>query len=274
MPVTVSDFNYLGQVQYVIEFDPSVLTFQDLANIYAPYNNWTTVQPVNSNLAQLYINLEYQSDLWMTIPDNEKLFDLVFLYAGGSSSLNFGDCSFYDSWNHLLNDEPASTYYINGSVSQANPPTIYVSVDTLIFQDVFYNTTSPPLRYLVSGINLTSDLEIDAVSDASDFPCLEISRFNESGYANSLSIPQVNGTVENTEIYVKWSAGGACYIYPYSAVLNSSTGALSKPVLILEGSSGPQVQDAPTIIIGDVGADPGSLVIVPVTARISASCEI
>lgn len=267
VPVTVSDFNYLGQVQYVIEFDPTVLTFQDLANIYAPYNNWTTVQPVNSNLAQLYINLEYQSDLWMTIPDNEKLFDLVFLYAGGSSSLNFGDCSFYDSWNHLLNDEPASTYYINGSVSQANPPTIYVSVDTLIFQDVFYNTTSPPLRYLVSGINLTSDLEIDAVSDASDFPCLEISRFNESGYANSLSIPQVNGTVENTEIYVKWSAGGACYIYPYSAVLNSSTGALSKPVLILEGSSGPQVQDAPTIIIGDVGADPGSLVIVPVTAQ-------
>gem|GEM_PF-228116 len=552
VPVTVSDFNYLGQVQYIIEFDPTVLTFQDLANIYAPYNNWTTVQPVNSNLAQLYINLEYQSDLWMTIPDNEKLFDLVFLYAGGSSSLNFGDCSFYDSWNHLLNDEPASTYYVsgsvsqaipppvitnsvngiineyysqmntpatsyqvvasnltgdltiqafsssptpencqievslfpdqgfdtqlilspnngvinttifvkpactdvpvfcmgsiiqssegavsdiiyvtieneywiqyapvvtihevmatpgttvyvpmtgvnfnsvgvaeyyidydpevlsysglenihpslpyyficnncpdpnnccngmidymlsyvsiinpdinrlyikvkwevnhfnvpdgekvfdivfnysagysdliftggsyaysgnmgpydpeiinepfedyyfNGSVSQANPPTIYVSVDTLVFQDVFYNTTSPPLRYMVSGINLTADLEIDAVSDASDFPCLEISRFNESGYANSLSIPQVNGTVENTEIYVKWSAGGACYIYPYSAVLNSSTGAPSKPVLILEGSSGPQVQDAPTIIIGDVGADPGSLVIVPVTVR-------
>ncbi|MHC1775293.1 MAG: FISUMP domain-containing protein [Lentimicrobium sp.] len=118
VPVTVTDFIHIRQAQYSIQFDPNVLTFQDL--IYQMITNcWpdTSVIQINENLSQLNILLDCATDVNITMPDNSKLFDLVFSYSSGTSSLTFGDCSSINYWTGALIDEPDSLYYHNGSVS-------------------------------------------------------------------------------------------------------------------------------------------------------------
>ncbi len=117
VPVTVTDFIDIWSAQYIIEFDPTVLSFQYLDNIF--FDIWpheVSVTQIDSTHSQLEIIIVCGLDWAMTTPDNEKLFDLVFAYSTGYSSLDFGDCFHTHFWTGILNDEPHSLYYHNGSV--------------------------------------------------------------------------------------------------------------------------------------------------------------
>jgi uncharacterized protein (TIGR02145 family) len=122
IPLTVTGFTTINYVHYSIEYDPTVLSFQDLILpefVYILCNGYidTSVIQINDNLSRLNILLNCATDAYTTRPDNSKLFDLLFYYSSGTSSLTFGDCSFRNYWSGPLNDEPDSLFYYNGSVS-------------------------------------------------------------------------------------------------------------------------------------------------------------
>lgn len=119
VPVKAIDFNYISQIQYIIEFDPTVLSFLELDNHYLREGFISTsVVGISPTLSRLIIDAGCQSDVYMSAPDNETIFDLVFAYTSGYTTLNFGDCSIINFFG-TPNDEPDSVYYFNGSVSSS-----------------------------------------------------------------------------------------------------------------------------------------------------------
>lgn len=118
---------------------------------------------------------------------------------------------------------------------------------------------SPPSKYSVSGFNLNSDLVITTTSYAN---CYKLSRQSESGYSDSVILPQSNGIVENTEIFIKQNAFFNCLEPTY--IIHSSAGTASNEIRIINRPDGPQTQDAPRVFLGIEGALPGSPVVVPV----------
>lgn len=118
VPVTAINLEYVAEIEYVIDFDPTVLSFIDLETYYIWWA-YATVVEISPNLSQLIIDVGCPSDVYMMAPDNEKILDLQFNYLSGGTSLTFGDCSFRNFWYFIPNDEPASEFYFNGSVSSS-----------------------------------------------------------------------------------------------------------------------------------------------------------
>ncbi len=130
VPLNVTGFEYMFEIHYVIEFDPTVLSFLDLES-YAGWA-WASVVEISPKLSELIIEITCPSDVYMELPDNEKIFDLLFNYTSGSTTLSFGDCSFGNFWGLIPNDEPASEYYYNGSVSSSIKSTsVYLNLEGL-----------------------------------------------------------------------------------------------------------------------------------------------
>jgi uncharacterized protein (TIGR02145 family) len=131
VPVKVTGFDYIFGIHYVIEFDPTVLTYQDLESYFVWFTEPSVVQ-ISPKLSQLIIDIECPSDVFMSAPDNEKILDLLFAYNSGSTNLTFGDCSFQNIFWFYPNDEPASEYYNNGSVSSSVKSTsVYLNLEGL-----------------------------------------------------------------------------------------------------------------------------------------------
>jgi uncharacterized protein (TIGR02145 family) len=136
IPVTASDFEYMFRFRYVIEFDPTVLTFVEVETDFFFFWELPYVIEISPNLSQLIIDVESASDVYMTVPDNEKLFDLVFNYISGTSTLEFGDCFFQNIYFLTPNDEPASEFYYNGSISSSVKSTsVYLNLEGLYNPD-------------------------------------------------------------------------------------------------------------------------------------------
>lgn len=111
----VKDYNYIYQAHYFIGYNPSVLTFTGLGAYIGWFTSaWATV--ISPDSAFLEILFECPIDVYMECPDYEKLAELCFDYAGGATALTFRDCSFINVYQLVPIDEPASDYYINGSV--------------------------------------------------------------------------------------------------------------------------------------------------------------
>ena len=90
------------------------------------------------------------------------------------------------------------------------------------FGDIVQNNYSPEQSYVVSGTDLTSDINITSPSG------FEISLTSGSGFSNSIIVPQSSGTVTSTIIYVRFNP---TLIQVYTGnITNSSTGAASQNV--------------------------------------------
>lgn len=132
IPVTARDFEYMFKFRYVIEFDPTVLTFIEVETDFFFLWELPYVIEISPNLSQLIIDVECATDVYMTVPNNEKIFDLVFNYISGTSTLEFGDCFFQNIYFLTPNDEPASEYYFNGSVgSSVKSTSVYLNLEGL-----------------------------------------------------------------------------------------------------------------------------------------------
>ncbi|MHC1773958.1 MAG: FISUMP domain-containing protein [Lentimicrobium sp.] len=118
VPVTAINFEYVAEIHYVIEFDPTALSFIDIETYYVWWADATVVE-IGPNLSQLIVDVGCPSDVYMSAPDNEIILELQFNYISGNTSLVFGDCSFRNFWYFIPDDEPASEFYFNGSVSSS-----------------------------------------------------------------------------------------------------------------------------------------------------------
>ncbi|MFH1118285.1 MAG: FISUMP domain-containing protein [Bacteroidota bacterium] len=143
----VTDFNMCSS-SLVIDFDPSVLTFIGVTNVYGDMlvcNNCLSrysCSPIPWEVCQIntmafYIDQSHGS-LWIEIyyhemggtygpdtvcPADEIFFDIEFVFHGGTTDLTFaGGGDYYMACNGPPNppviiDEPFGDYYLNGSVS-------------------------------------------------------------------------------------------------------------------------------------------------------------
>lgn len=80
-------------------------------------------------------------------------------------------------------------------------------------------------QFIASGSNLSADITVKAPAG------FEVSLSSTDGYGNSLALTPVDGTVNNTTIYVRSSATGAVG-YTSSSVILTSTNALLQSVAI------------------------------------------
>ena len=121
VPVTVSNFNDVQFGYMQLQYNSEVLTFQEFTNVHPEIDWWLLdayEYPLNDDTTVLNLSLE-GSDNPRSIPDNEKLFDLVFTYRHGTTAIDFDStaCNWEDTWYHSMNDVPFGDFYFGGSVS-------------------------------------------------------------------------------------------------------------------------------------------------------------
>ena len=170
VPITVTGFTTINTAQYTIEYNPTVLSFVYSDNIHPfVYYNLESVIQIDSIHSQLEFTIFRDFDQSITVPDNAKLIDLVFLYSSGYSSLNFGECSFYNYWSGPLIDEPDSLFYIKGYVG----PIIAKTINLGLNLEGLYN---PSIDYMnkAQGRNFPSTVadEVTIGLALSTFPYL------------------------------------------------------------------------------------------------------
>lgn len=86
LPLSVQNFNNIGAVSIKINYDPSVLTYQGIANLAHP-NITANANAITGVIAIGWFSSDGQTSL--NIPNGGKLLDLVFDYSSGTSPLTF-----------------------------------------------------------------------------------------------------------------------------------------------------------------------------------------
>ena len=139
----------------------------------------------------------------------------------------------------------------NFPLSLDTSPNITVPPGTLDFGNVLAGTLSDEQSYDVSGAHLTADIVITPPAG------YEISTTSGSGFVappNTLTLPQVGGTVSSTTIFVRF-APTASQAYP-GAIQHASTGATNREKAV----SGAGVSGISSDIIRDPGfAEPENI---------------
>jgi hypothetical protein len=160
IPVTATGFENFGVAEYYVDFNPTELSFNGIENVNpelpfwsvcsnctSPYlccfdefhyllYNVTSIDPTHS---RLFIRI-YQEVGQFSVPNGEKLFDMVFYYFGGSDDLVFSDGNYIYSgngvpWDPEIINEPFEDYYINGSVS----PMPFKTINLGLYLEGLYN---------------------------------------------------------------------------------------------------------------------------------------
>ncbi|MCX6306915.1 MAG: cohesin domain-containing protein [Bacteroidetes bacterium] len=130
VPVTVTNFINIGSISLTLQFNSSALTYLSIT----PDPVLASTISVTATPGNLVISWYGPG---ITMPDQTHLFDINFTYVSGSSLLtwydNGGSCQYTNGSSVILNDSPASTYYINGIITnQAAPVTIAPTVTNAV----------------------------------------------------------------------------------------------------------------------------------------------
>jgi hypothetical protein len=199
IPITVADFFNIGALSLTMNYNSSVLTFESYTN-----NSGFPGLVVNGSIPGLIIAGGYinAGDPGILLPDNAVLFTLTFHYLGGYTDLIWNDngesCEYTDNIFNPLNDLPATTYYLNGSVSPIQPVNAPITTAP--------NITICPDTYVEIPITVSDFCKIGALSLTMNYnssALLYQSFTNDSGFPGLV----VNGSIPGSII-----AGG--YINP------------------------------------------------------------
>lgn len=269
IPVDVVDFIDIGAITFFITFDESVLTFVGLENIHSDLPgiqgnamiNPTRVGIVWSANPPSYLNLA-----------SDKLFDLKFVYHGGSCALGFtDDCDVTDSG--LI---PVPISYYGGSVSQ----------DVSVVTAALGNVMGTIGHEILVPIDVSNFTDVAAMTFYVGYDPAVISFVGLANVDPILSGIYGNNMTGLDQIAVVWTAtppfyltfsgklcdlkfmyhGGNCSLpfNPGCEVTNSSLVPL--PVMYSDGSVTPTL-DITTISIGTVFSNTGLETNVAVNAK-------
>ncbi len=130
------------------------------------------------------------------------------------------------------------------------------------FGNVALGETSAEQSYAVKGTNLTGDINIEAPEGFA----ITTTSGNYSGDTTSISLPHSGGTVDSTQIYVRFSPSTEKKYF--SVLMHRSSGAADK-FLILEGNC----YDGPEISITGILEDFDSVIVYGSSAEQSFTVE-
>ena len=113
VPLTVTGFTAIGAISLRMDYNPTLMTYSDTANINSALSG------IMINDVHVSANLHRVMAIWssltpLTLASGAKLFDIKFTYITGTPSFSFNtisnggsDCEFTDVIGNVLNDEPA-----------------------------------------------------------------------------------------------------------------------------------------------------------------------
>jgi hypothetical protein len=121
IPVTVSDFENIGSFQLVILYEPAIAS-ANLVNI-----NSNLIGSFASNISapgQIAVSWFKTTVNGANLPDNTTLLNIAFSKTGnGTCPLQWDEsayaCLWFDATGQMLDQDPFSDYYINGSLTFA-----------------------------------------------------------------------------------------------------------------------------------------------------------
>jgi PKD repeat protein len=142
IPVKVSDFNWISGISLTLEYDSTVLTYQNTYTLNpALVGGIINVGTVHGAPGKKKIQIAWSHLPAVTLPDGSTIITLSFSYSNttaGYSTLNWIDdpasgfsCSYADGNGITLIDSPTGTYYKNGLVygsTQYSPQTWLPSI--------------------------------------------------------------------------------------------------------------------------------------------------
>ncbi len=181
VPVKVANFNCIGGISLLMQYNSSVLTYQSFTNTSGFPGLSVGGSIPGSVTVGGFIPV---STPGITLSDNSILVTFHFTYNGGSTNLNWVDdgssCEYTDEQYIALPQTPFSSYYSNGSVSEdVTPPTITCPGGLTASCSI---TEKPPYATYAAftaaggsasdacGINASSFILVSEVSDGNTCP--------------------------------------------------------------------------------------------------------
>jgi hypothetical protein len=152
IPIMVNGFNDIGAISLTLEYDPSVLAYQDIY-VSNPELSAKGIWLIGSQDApggKKYIRISWTKNIQeppqapVNLPDNSSIVTLKFNYTGGTSDLLWMDdgasCEYADGDFNELDDMPAAVYYKDGLVTgqQYAPHTEMPCLSSIIGETVVF----------------------------------------------------------------------------------------------------------------------------------------
>jgi hypothetical protein len=122
VPIKISGFKDIGMVTLTMKYDPDVMTYQSFTNNSGFPG--LSVYEITPGMIRIH-GLVQSGETGMTLADSSILFTLHFNYKEGETGLTWkvdgDDCEYsgIPPTYPLLIDFPKSSYYLDGSVTQA-----------------------------------------------------------------------------------------------------------------------------------------------------------
>jgi PKD repeat protein len=162
VPVTVTNFVSIGYFTLTLQYRITKATYVSAAPNPA-FPGMTVNHSISGSIGKLVIYwLETPGGI--TLPDQAHLLDLTFTYLAGTTPLSWGYneglvCEYkkYSNGNYiLLNDNPETSYYINGGISNRGAPVTYAPAITCA---VSGSTIDVPIT--VTGFNTIGSIYLN-----------------------------------------------------------------------------------------------------------------
>ncbi len=223
--------------EFTVQGNPEFLvskTNLDFGDVYVGDNKTLDLELTNNGCDTLFV-----SSIISSIAEFTTGVSTVEILPGETYilpvSFNPVDQINYNGTLTIYTNDADSVVSLSGTGVAAGIPLISVSETTLDYGQVEIGNTAEQ-SYAVSGSNLTNDISITAPAG------YEVSLTSGSGFASSLTLTQVGGTVAPTTIYVKFAPTTE---QTYTGnIANASTGASQVDVAV----SGTGVTPPPPVI--------------------------
>ncbi len=202
VPVVVADFSNIGYISLSLDYDPTVLTFnQGIQN--PALNGFLAIvdNALPSGIHRIIMGWYGNSS---NLPDGSFLVDLKFNYHGGSTYLNWYDdgssCEYGDAAYNALNDSPYECYYVNGVVTSDK------RLNLSFFLEGIYN---PVTHRMSSPLGFSSGPCSEGIADN-----IQVELHSAADYSN-IVFTNASGTVDmqgNSGMLVPASLNSSYYI--------------------------------------------------------------
>ena len=217
IPVNVSGFTNITSLNLRIDYDPASLTYTSFSNVNSSLT-WLTVHDSLLTSGMHDLSISWTGSAATTLASNSKIVDLIFYYITGNPILAFNntddlgwDCQYTDAQRGALYDNPCSTYYINGQITQGTIPVPTISGPTVLCvspQPQTYYTETGMTNYtwnVSSGGVIANGQGTNMIQVTWNQPGVQTVNVN---YTNSTGCSAVNPTVLNVNIQNGPSAAG------------------------------------------------------------------
>ena len=190
VPVTVTGFTKIGSFYLYLEYDNTNLKYSSVTKNSGLTGNFD-INDIDLGDGKHRIILSWSGGIFgISLQDGSSIVDFVFNYVAGLAELKWNTasddyCAYTDPKAIRLNDNPKSTYYVNGEVSSLLPSAPKVGA-----------ITQPTYEISTGSVELTG-----LPSDTWTINPGAISGTGPSHIISSLSAGTYNFTVTNTEKY-------------------------------------------------------------------------